>query len=102
LGTDPIHERARTPASSTGDTIKTTDCTPLLIDAKTRCPMLGLGRRTVWSLTNCKALPSRRIGRARRCCLAEMRTWIDADCPTEPGSSERVRDASGKGVPDAD
>ncbi|MCH7791750.1 MAG: helix-turn-helix domain-containing protein [Planctomycetes bacterium] len=55
--------------------------------------MLGIGARTLWTLTNRGAIPSRKIGRSVRYCPAELRAWVAAGCPTEPGAAERVRKA---------
>lgn len=63
---------------------------PLLIDAKAARAMLSLGERRLWLLTNCNAIPSRRIGRSLRYAPAELRAWIDAGCPTESGSAGRI------------
>lgn len=83
-------ESARTPASSTGEK-ETSNSTPLLVDAKHVAADLCLSPRTVWSLTNCGALPSHRIGRAVRYCPDELRAWVQAGCPTEPGAADRLR-----------
>tara|TARA_E500000318_G_C3555800_1_gene211029 strand:+ start:1560 stop:1832 length:273 start_codon:yes stop_codon:yes gene_type:complete len=63
----------------------------LLIDAKDAAAMLAIGARTLWTYTNCNAIPSRKIGRAVRYCPDELRAWIGAGCPTSPGSADRVR-----------
>jgi predicted DNA-binding transcriptional regulator AlpA len=63
---------------------------PLLIDAKAARAMLSIGERRLWLLTNCNAIPSRRIGRSVRYAPTELRAWIAAGCPTEPGSAERI------------
>jgi predicted DNA-binding transcriptional regulator AlpA len=94
--TDPTSERVPEPASQRDAKSYTPDSSPLLVDAKTLGPMLSLCRRTVWTLTACNAIPSQQIGRARRYCVAEVRAWIDAGCPTEPGSADRVRAAMRK------
>ncbi|MEM1167388.1 MAG: hypothetical protein AAGI30_13990 [Planctomycetota bacterium] len=65
--------------------------TCLLVDARAAAAMLAIGARTLWSLTKCDAVPSRRIGRAVRYCPTELRAWIGAGCPTEPGSAASVR-----------
>lgn len=64
---------------------------PLLVDSKTARVLLGLGERRLWELTNCNAIPHRRVGRLVRFAPAELRQWVAAGCPTEPGSAERVR-----------
>jgi len=70
---------------------------PLLIDAKAAAKMLAVGARTLWTYTNCNAIPSRKIGRAVRYCPEELRAWIAAGCPTEAGSGDRIRAAMRKG-----
>ena len=69
----------------------------LLIDAKQAAAMLSLGARRLWSLTNCRAIPSRKIGRSVRYVPAELHAWVDCGCPTEPGAADRIRAAMRKG-----
>jgi predicted DNA-binding transcriptional regulator AlpA len=64
-----------------------------MIDAKATCEAIHIGKRKLWELTNCNAIPCRRIGRSVRYVPAELQAWIDCGCPTEPGSAERVRKA---------
>lgn len=66
---------------------------PLLIDAKAASALLGIGTRRLWSLTNCNAIPSRKIGRSVRYSPRELNAWIEAGCPTEPGSADDIREA---------
>lgn len=63
---------------------------PLLIDSRSACAMLSMSDRKLWQLANCRAIPSRKIGRSRRFCPDELRAWIHAGCPTEPGEGVRV------------
>jgi predicted DNA-binding transcriptional regulator AlpA len=65
----------------------------LLVDAKAACPMLSMGRRTLWLLTNRKAVPSIRIGRAVRYSPVELSAWVSMGCPTDAGAADRVRKA---------
>ncbi len=58
--------------------------------------MLALGARTLWSLTKCGAIPSRHIGRAVRYCPDELRAWVGAGCPTDPGAADRIRKGVGR------
>jgi len=60
--------------------------------------LIGLGRRRTWSLVACGALPHRRCGRALLFDPRELRAWLDAGAPDEPGAAERVREAMRKGV----
>ena len=90
---DPTSDSARELAGNTGGTVNSADHMPLLIDADEAAAELSLGARTLWSLTKCKAIPSRKIGRSVRYSPVELRAWIAAGCPTEPGSAERVRKA---------
>lgn len=66
---------------------------PLLIDAKATQLTLHLGERRLWELTNCKAIPSYKIGKSVRYSPSELAAWIACGCPTEPGSADRVRKA---------
>lgn len=67
---------------------------PLLIDAKAASSLLSMGERRLWVLTNCRAIPSFKIGKSRRYSPDELRAWIRAGCPTEAGASDRVRKAA--------
>lgn len=62
---------------------------PLMIDSRAASVMLGMGARRLWSLTNCGAIPSRKIGRSVRYVPSELRAWIAAGCPTETGAGEQ-------------
>ena len=86
-------ESARSLAGDPGGTFDSQDHMPLLIDADEAASELSLGARTLWSLTACRAIPSQRIGRSVRYSPAELRAWVTAGCPTEPGSADRVRKA---------
>lgn len=63
---------------------------PLLIDAKAAIAMLSIGERRLWELTNCKAIPSRKIGKSVRYSPRELDLWVASGCPTEPGAAERL------------
>jgi predicted DNA-binding transcriptional regulator AlpA len=93
----PPDENARLPASKTGE-VETADSSPFLIDKRAATALLSMGERTLWSLTKCRAIPSRKIGRSVRYDPAELRAWVHAGCPTEPGAAERVCAAMRKGV----
>lgn len=67
--------------------------TPLLINAKAACAILGIGMRKLWSLTNCNAIPSRKIGVMVRYSPTELAAWIESGCPTNAGAGEQVRKA---------
>ncbi|WP_145195068.1 helix-turn-helix domain-containing protein [Planctomycetes bacterium Poly30] len=66
-------------------------CVNQLIKAADAAEVLALSPRTLWSLTNCEAIPSRRVGRAVRYVPAELDAWIVAGCPTEPGAGRALR-----------
>lgn len=66
---------------------------PALINARGAAAMLAIGARSLWSYTNCRAIPSRRIGRSVRYVPAELLAWVDMGCPTDPGAADRVRTA---------
>lgn len=93
-------QTAPTPPSNRGMVNDTKNLTPALavrgIDEAAR--MIGLGRRTTWQLINADALPHRRVGRALVFIPAELQAWLDADCPTDPGSAARVRLGMRKGT----
>jgi hypothetical protein len=69
----------------------TSGAAPLLIDAPDACKLLCMGERRLWVLSNCRAIPSFKVGRSRRYCPDELRAWIRAGCPTEGGAGDRVR-----------
>ena len=73
------------------------ESTPLLINAKAACAILGIGLRKLWSLTNCNAIPSRKIGVMVRYSLIELATWIELGCPTNAGAGDEVRKSVRKG-----
>lgn len=68
----------------------------LLIDAKQARAVLHLGERRLWELTNCNAIPSRRIGRTVRYVPAELAAWVACGCPTDAGAADRVRKGVGR------
>jgi predicted DNA-binding transcriptional regulator AlpA len=83
-----------TGTSGPGTTVTTPDATPsLLIDAKVARKVLCLGQRRLWELTNCKAIPSRKIGKSVRYSPAELVAWVECGCPTDAGAGDRVRKA---------
>lgn len=63
----------------------------LLVNSDEAARMLSLGKRRLWNLTQCNAVPSRRIGRSVRYDPAELGAWIAADCPTDANAAERIR-----------
>jgi predicted DNA-binding transcriptional regulator AlpA len=83
-------QSAPTPASNEGGTTHP-EHTAMLAESKAVAAMLSLSTRKLWALTNCNAIPSRRIDRSVRYDLVEVRAWIAAGCPTEPGAADRVR-----------
>lgn len=64
---------------------------PLLIDAPAAAAQLCMGQRRFWALTNCRAIPSLRVGRSVRYSPAELAVWVACGCPTETGAADRVR-----------
>ena len=86
----PPYENARQLVSR-ADASQHQHDTPLLVDSKHAAAILSIGQRKLWELTNCQAIPSRKIGRSVRYCIAELKAWITAGCPTQPGSADRVR-----------
>ncbi|MFA6045977.1 MAG: hypothetical protein WC718_13425 [Phycisphaerales bacterium] len=71
----------------------TTPAPALLIDAKAACAMLCIGERQLWQLSNCRAIPSLKIGKSRRYSPAELAAWVAAGCPTTPGAGDAIRKA---------
>lgn len=65
----------------------------MLINVPAACRVLTIGRRKLWSLTICNAIPSRRIGRSVRYDPAELRAWIRAGCPTHACAANEVRES---------
>jgi len=53
------------------------DNSPLLISAGQAAGLLGVSERTLWALSNAKAIPSVRIGRRRLYSVDALRRWID-------------------------
>jgi len=80
-------------ASNTTAPIVAAPTAPLLINAKAACAILGIGLRKLWSLTNCNAIPSRKIGVMIRYSPAELAAWIESGCPTNAGAGDQVRKA---------
>ena len=64
---------------------------PLLIDSGSAAKLLGISARMLWTLTQRKAIPSRKIGRSVRYVPGELRAWIGAGCPTTPNAANRLR-----------
>lgn len=62
----------------------------LLLTPKEAKAVLRLGARTLWSLTRCGAIPSRKVGRCVRYSPGELQAWIGAGCPTAPGSAAKL------------
>lgn len=63
----------------------------LLINAEAARNVLSMGERRLWELTNCRAIPSHRVGRSVRYSPVELEAWVEAGCPTAPGSADLVR-----------
>ena len=79
--------------SNTSAAIAAAPTAPLLINAKAACAILGFGLRKLWSLTNCNAIPSRKIGVMIRYSPTELAAWIELGCPTNAGAGDQVRKA---------
>lgn len=63
---------------------------PKLIDPATAATLLGIGARSLWTYTQLRAIPSRKIGRSVRYAVAELDAWIGLGCPTEPDAADAV------------
>lgn len=60
------------------------DDSGLLIDTKELAGLLNIGSRTLWRLTQMRAVPAPvHLGRMVRWRLAEVLAWIEADCPPQ-------------------
>ena len=60
-----------------------TDTTSLLIGAEEVAEMLNVSERTLWRLLSAGKLPQPvRIGRNTRWRAAEVREWVERECPT--------------------
>lgn len=63
---------------------------PKLIDPATAATLLGIGARSLWTYTQLRAIPSRKIGRSVRYAVAELDAWIGLGCPTERDAADAV------------
>jgi excisionase family DNA binding protein len=84
-------QSAPKPASTEGVTNKTQHSPLAVRGYAAAAKMLGLSERTVWSLVKRNALPHHRCGTAVLFVPDELAAWLDAGCPTEPGSAVKVR-----------
>jgi len=50
---------------------------PLLINAKDAARALSISTRKLWELTNCRKIPSIRVGRRVLYDPSDLRAWID-------------------------
>ena len=66
---------------------------PLLINSTAACVILGISPRKLWSLTNCNAIPSRKIGVMVRYSPTELAAWCECGCPTNAGAGDQVSKA---------
>jgi excisionase family DNA binding protein len=58
------------------------DTTPMLIAADEMANLLGVSERTLWRLLSAGKVPRPvRIGRSTRWRAAEVKQWIENDCP---------------------
>jgi hypothetical protein len=62
----------------------------LLIDAASAAVILGIGTRTLWSLTARNALPVVRIGARVLYRPDHLAAWLDAGAPDEPGAADKI------------
>jgi len=96
-------ESAPALASKGGRKNRSTNSTPsvdrLLIDAASAAVILGIGTRTLWSLTARNAIPVVRIGTRVLYRPDHLSAWLDAGAPDEPGAADKiVRDLRRGGV----
>lgn len=62
----------------------------LLIDAGSASVILGIGTRTLWSLTARNAVPVVRIGSRVLYRPEHLSAWLDAGAPDEPGAADKI------------
>lgn len=62
----------------------------LLIDAASAAVILGIGSRTLWSLTARNAVPVVRIGSRVLYRPEHLSAWLDAGAPDEPGAADKI------------
>ena len=80
-------------ASNSFIEVEAAPAAPLLINSKDASEILGISSRKLWSLTNCNAIPSRKIDSMVRYSLAELAAWCECGCPTNAGAGDQVRKA---------
>ena len=94
MPTDPRPvQSAPTPASKEGRKNYSNNYTPadpMLINAASAAVVLGIGTRTLWSLTNRSAIPSVRIGTRVLYRPAHLAAWLDAGAPNGPGAADKL------------
>ena len=61
----------------TESTIACQSPAPLLLDAPAAARALSIGGRKLWELTNCRDIPSVRIGRRVLYDPEDLRAWIE-------------------------
>ena len=70
---------------------------PLLVTVETACFLLSLGRSKVYELIASGALPSLRIGSARRIPVTAVQDWIAAASRSAGGAGPVQADWTGSG-----
>ena len=80
-------------ASNSFIEVEAAPAAPLLINSKEACAILEISPRKLWSLTNCNAIPSRKIDSMVRYSPAELAAWCECGCPTNAGAGDQVRKA---------
>jgi len=88
---DPSTNPAHALASFTSGELRRQEHTPVLIDARHAAAMLAIAGQTLSKHTASGAIPSVKLGGARRYVVAEIQEWIRAGCPIEPGAGEAIR-----------
>lgn len=64
---------------------------PLLLNSRETCRILGISDRKRFQLTKDGVLPSSKIGTRVAYPAAGLRAWVEAGCPTEPGSAASLK-----------
>jgi len=94
---DPNINPAHTLAGTTSGESRHKEYIPVLIGARHAGAMLAIAQRTLSKHTATGAIPSVKLGGARRYIVAEIQEWIKAGCPTEPGAGDAIRQQPGGG-----
>ena len=77
------HEAFPTESDSPGTGAAIAPLTPLLLTEVQAAALLNISQRKVWELAACGAIPSIKIGAAKRFRRSDLEDWVRRGCPTE-------------------